>query len=104
MGTELFGYRLDHADKDKSFDDRDSAPLMQKCRVIDSAFTWGSQRKPETPWERTIIYEMHVKGFTKLHLLVPEAERGTFVGLANAHVPNYLRALGITAVELLPVH
>ena len=82
-GPELFGYRFDHPDKDRSFDDRDSAALMQKCRVIDPAFTWGSARKPETPWERTIFYEMHVKGFTKLHLLVPEAERGTFAGLAN---------------------
>jgi isoamylase len=103
-GPELFGYRFDHPDKDKSFDDRDSAPLMQKCRVIDSAFTWGLPRKPETPWERTILYEMHVKGFTKLHLLVPEGERGTFAGLANSHVPAYLRGLGITATELLPIH
>jgi glycogen operon protein len=103
-GPELFGYRLDHPDKDKSFDDRDSAPLMQKCRVIDSAFTWGSARKPETPWARTITYEMHVRGFTKLHLLVPEGERGTFSGLAHPEVPAYLRGLGVTSAELLPVH
>jgi glycogen operon protein len=103
-GPELFGYRFDHADKDKSFDDRDSAPLMQKCRVIDPAFTWGTARKPETPWERAIIYEMHVKGFTKLHLMVPEAERGTFAGLAHPHIPGYLRTLGITSAELLPIH
>jgi isoamylase len=76
-GPELFAYQLNHADKDKSFDDRDSAPLVQKCRVIDQAFTWGASRKPETSWERTIFYEMHVKGFTKLHPLVPEADRGT---------------------------
>ena len=63
-GPELFGYQLDHPDKDKSFDERDSAPFMHKCRVIDPAFTWGLPRKPETPWERTILYEMHVKGFT----------------------------------------
>jgi isoamylase len=103
-GPELFGYRLDHPDKDKSFDERDSAPLMLKCRVIDPAFTWGSARKPETPWERTIIYEMHVKGFTKLHPLVPEADRGTFAGLANHSIPAYLRSLGITSAELLPIH
>ena len=72
-GPELFSYKLDHADKDKSFDERDSAPLVQKCRVIDQAFTWGGSRKPEISWERTIFYEMHVKGFTKLHPLVPEA-------------------------------
>ena len=69
-GPELFAYKLDHADKDRSFDARDSAPLMQKCRVIDPAFTWGTSRKPEITWERTIFYEMHVKGFTKLHPLV----------------------------------
>ena len=64
----------------------------------------GLPRKPETPWERTIFYEMHVKGFTKLHPLVPEADRGTFAGLANPHFPAYLRSLGITSTELLPIH
>jgi isoamylase len=103
-GAELFGYQLNHPDKDKSFDERDSAPLMQKCRVIDPAFTWGSARKPETPWDRTVFYEMHVRGFTKLHPLVPEADRGTFAGLANPNVPAYLRSLGITSAEFLPIH
>jgi isoamylase len=95
-GQELFAYQLDHPDKDKSFDERDSAGLMQKCRVIDPAFTWGASRKPETSWERTIFYEMHVKGFTRLHPLVPESERGTFAGLANPNIPAYLRSLGVT--------
>ena len=103
-GPELFGYEIGHADKDKSFDTRDSAPLMQKCRVIDPAFTWGRSQKPETPWERTIFYEMHVKGMTKLHPLVPEEDRGTFAGLAHPRIPGYLRSLGITSAELLPVH
>ena len=103
-GPQLFGYRFDHPDKDKSFDDSDSAPLVQKCRVIDPAFTWGSPRKPDTPWEQTIFYETHVKGFTKLHLLVPESDRGTYAGLSHAHVREYVKALGVTAVELLPVH
>lgn len=103
-GPELFGYQLDHPDKDLSYDERDSAALVQKCRVIDPAFTWGSARRPEIPWERTIIYEMHVKGFTKLHPLVPEADRGTFAGLANSEMPAYLRSLGITSAELLPIH
>ena len=103
-GPELFGYRLDHPDKDKSFDARDSAPFVQKCRVIDPAFTWGRSPKPETPWEHAIIYEMHVKGFTRLHPLVPEADRGTFAGLACPNVPAYLRSLGITSAELLPIH
>jgi glycogen operon protein len=61
-GPELFGYQLNHPDKDKSYDERDSAPSMPKCRVIDPAFTWGPFRKPDTSWARTIIYEMHVKG------------------------------------------
>ncbi|MBP1294247.1 glycogen debranching protein GlgX [Bradyrhizobium elkanii] len=103
-GSELFGYQLDHSDKDLSYDERDSASLMQKCRVIDPAFTWGGSRKPEVPWERTILYEMHVKGFTQRHPLVPEADRGTFSGLSHADVPAYLRSLGITSAELLPVH
>ncbi len=103
-GPELFAYKLDHPDKDKSFDERDSAFRMQKCRVIDPAFTWGLSRKPETPWERTVLYEMHVKGFTQLHLLVPKSERGTFSGLAHPQVPGYLRSLGVTSAELLPIH
>ena len=103
-GPDLFGYQLDHQDKDLSFDERDSAPFMPKCRVIDPAFTWGTSRKPEVPWERTIFYEMHVKGFTQLHPLVPEADRGTFAGLAHPDIPAYLRSLGVTSVELLPIH
>jgi isoamylase len=103
-GPELFGYVLGHTDKDKSFDTRDSAALMLKCRVIDPAFTWGRASRPDVPWERTIVYEMHVKGFTKLDERIPEAERGTFAGLAHEHVPAYLRSLGVTTAELLPVH
>ena len=103
-GPELFGYVLDSPDKDLSFDERDSAPLMLKCRVIDPAFTWGQERKPAVPWERTIVYEMHVKGFTKLNQHVPAATRGTFAGLAHSRVAEYLRTLGVTSAELLPVH
>jgi isoamylase len=103
-GPELFGYELGHSDKDKSFDSRDSAHLMQKCRVIDPAFTWGRAAKPEVSWDRTIFYEMHVKGFTRSHPLVPEGDRGTFAGLCHPHIPPYLRALGITSAEFLPIH
>ncbi len=103
-GPELFGYTLDHKDKDLSFDDRDSAHLVPKCKVIDPAFTWGAERKPLVPWDRTITYEMHVKGFTKLSRHTPEAERGTFAGLAYARVAEYLRTLGVTSAELLPIH
>lgn len=103
-GPELFGYQLDHPEKDRSYDERDSAPRMPKCRVIDPAFTWGPFRKPETSWARTIIYEMHVKGFTQRHPLIPEVDRGTFAGLAHPAIPAYLSSLGVTAAELLPIH
>lgn len=103
-GQWLFGYRLEHPEKDRSFDETDSAPYMLKCVVVDPAFTWGPSRKPETSWERTIVYEMHVKGFTQRHPLIPETDRGTFAGLAHPVIPSYLRSLGVTSAELLPVH
>ena len=71
--------------------------------MIDEAFTWGDDRPPQTPWNKTIIYEMHVKGFTRLHPEVPEKLRGTYAGLGSEAVVRYLRDLGITAIELLPV-
>ncbi|MFC7518821.1 glycogen debranching protein GlgX [Herbaspirillum sp. GCM10030257] len=103
-GPEVFGYKLDSPDKDLSFDERDSAHLVPKCRVIDPAFTWGAERRPNISWESTIFYEMHVKGFTALNKRVPAVERGTFAGLARYEVAAYLRSLGITTVELLPIH
>ena len=103
-GPELFGYTLGASNDDLSFDERDSAPLMPKCRVIDPAFTWGRDQAPAIAWERTIIYEVHVKGFTQQHPLVPPELRGTFAGLTTDAVIDYLRALGITAIELMPVH
>jgi isoamylase len=103
-GPEVFGYTIGSPDLDLSFDDRDSAHLVPKCRVIDPAFTWGRSRAPRVPWNETILYEMHVKGFTRLNGNIPAAERGTFAGLAHSEVARYLRALGVTAAELLPVH
>jgi glycogen operon protein len=102
-GPELFGYKLDSPEKDLSFDERDSAAFVPKCRVIDPAFTWGNERRPSVPWEQTIFYEMHVRGFTMRHGGVPEALRGTFAGLADPHVISYLKTLGITSAELLPI-
>jgi isoamylase len=99
----LFAYRIGHGSEDLSFDRRDSARSMPKCRVIDPAFTWGRQRE-RRPWHETVIYEMHVRGFTQRHPEVAEPMRGTFTGLSAAPVVAYLRALGITAVELLPIH
>ncbi|MDI3305578.1 MAG: glycogen debranching protein GlgX [Acetobacteraceae bacterium] len=102
-GPEVYGYTLESGD-DRTFDERDSAAMVPKCRVVDPAFTWGRERSPAVPWERTIIYEAHVKGFTRQHPAVPEGMRGTYAGLAAPEVVAYLRALGITSVELLPIH
>ena len=102
-GPELFGYEMESED-DLSFDTRDSAHLMPRCRVIDPAFTWGRERSPQVPWERTIFYETHVKGFTNLRHDLPPDMRGTYAGLASPEVVAYLRGLGVTSVELLPVH
>jgi isoamylase len=77
-GPELFGYTLGAPGDDLSYDKSDSAPLVPKCRVIDPAFTWGRDRAPANAWERTIIYEVHVKGFTQLH---PACHRSFVVAL-----------------------
>ncbi|HYI90421.1 MAG TPA: glycogen debranching protein GlgX, partial [Beijerinckiaceae bacterium] len=99
----LFGYRIESGD-DLTFDERDSARFTMKARVIDPAFTWGRDRRPNIPWEKTVLYETHVRGFTMRHPAVPEALRGTYAGLASQEVVDYVAALGVTAVELLPVH
>ncbi len=99
-----FGYKIGHRRDDLSFDRRDSAPGMPKCRVIDPAFTWGDDRPPKIPWHETVIYELHVKGFTRLNTRIPPNLRGTYAGLASAPAIAHLKRLGITAVELMPVH
>jgi isoamylase len=99
-----FGYRTDSTRQDLSFDRRDSARGMPKCRVVDPAFTWGADRPPDRRWSETIIYETHLRGFTKLHPAVPEALKGTAAGMSVREVIEYLKALGITAVEFLPIH
>ncbi len=101
---EVHGYTIGAEGDDLTFDERDSAPFMPKCRVIDPAFTWGRERKPAVPWERTIIYETHVRGYTMRHPAVPPELRGTFGGLATKEVVDYIRSLGVTSVELLPIH
>ena len=87
----LFGYRKGDVDGDLSFDDRDSAPFAPLGLIIDSAFTWGKDERPDIPWERTVIYEVHVKGFTKLMPDVPEKLRGTYAGLASAPAIDFLK-------------
>jgi isoamylase len=99
-----FGYRIGNALEDLSFDRRDSASGMLKARVVDTAFTWGGDRSPRVPWNSTVIYELHVKGFTALHPDVPPELRGTYAGLATRPVIDYLKRLGVTAVELMPIH
>jgi isoamylase len=100
----VFGYRLGDPAADLSFDKRDSAPFAPLAAVIDPAFTWGDDRPPRTPWHKTVIYEMHVKGFSKLHPRVPERLRGTYEALTTDPALEHLLQLGITAVELMPVH
>ncbi len=100
----LFGYRIGNPRHDLIADRRNSAPGMPKCRVTDTAFTWGDDQPPRTPWHDTAIYELHVKGYTIRHPNIPPALRGTYAGLASAPAIEHLKRLGITAVELMPVH
>ncbi|PYR72881.1 MAG: glycogen debranching enzyme GlgX [Acidobacteria bacterium] len=97
----LFGCRAGH--DDTTFDDGDSAPFAPLGAVIDAAFTWGEDRPLRTPWHETLIYELHVKGFTKLHPEIPEPLRGTYLGLASEPAIRHLTSLGVTALELMPV-
>jgi glycogen operon protein len=99
-----FGYRLGHPRGDLVADRRDNARGMPKCRVVDPAFTWGDDRPPAVPGPEAVLYEMHLRGFTMRHPAVPEALRGTAAGLALPEVVDHLKALGVTTVELLPVH
>ena len=98
----LFGYPI--GKDDRTPDERDSAPFAPLASVIDTAFTWGDDRPPRTPWHKTLIYEAHVKGLTMRHPEVPPERRGTYSGLASDAVIKHLLDLGVTAVELLPVH
>ncbi|MGD9724177.1 MAG: glycogen debranching protein GlgX [Pirellulales bacterium] len=101
---EMWGYRVGDPQADLSFDDRDNARFAPLAAVLDEAFTWGDDRAPRIPWNKTIIYEVHVKGFTKLHPDVPEKLRGTYAGLSSDAAIKHLKSLGVTAVELMPVH
>ncbi len=100
----LFAYDVGGAAEDLVPDPNNSAGNVPKCVVIDPAFTWDNDRPLRIPWNRTVIYECHVKGMSKLHPDVPENIRGTYLGLASDAMIEYFLALGITAVELLPVH
>ena len=99
-----FAYPLGHPDEDWVLDTTDSAAGMPKGVVVDPSFDWEDDRPPETPWHQTVIYEAHVKGLTRLHPEVPPALRGTYAGVAHPAVLEHLQSLGVTALELLPVH
>jgi glycogen operon protein len=99
-----FGYRVGHRNEDMALDRRDNAADMLKCRVADPAFSWGADRSPKIPWHDMVIYELHVRGFTKNNPDVPPALRGTYAGLGTAPVIEHLKRLGVTSVELMPTH
>jgi len=100
----MFAYPIGDPEADLVRDDRDNAASVPKSVVIEQAFTWGEDQLLRTPWDKTIIYEVHVKGFTMRHPDVPGDLRGTYAGLATPVAIEYLQRLGVTAVELLPVH
>lgn len=103
-GPELFAYSWDSPEEDLSFSDLDDAHLVPKSVVIDESFDWGGDKLLRIPWHETVIYETHVKGFTKLHPDIPENLRGTYAGMAHPAAIAHLQRLGITAVELMPIH
>lgn len=104
LNKAIFGYDIDSPMKDLSFSNLDSAPYVPKSVVVDNQYDWKADKHPQTPFEKSVIYETHTKGFTYLHPKVKENERGKFAALASKSVQNYLKWLGITAVELLPIH
>ncbi len=100
----MFGYVFNENGDDLTPNEDDSAPYIPKCVVLDPSFDWQNDRSPDTPLHKTIIYEAHVKGLTNRFPNMPENLRGTYAGLAHPHVTSYLNSLGVTAVELMPVH
>lgn len=100
----IFGYNPDSPEKDLSFNELDSAPYVPKSVVVDDQFDWKNDVRPAYGFNESIFYETHVRGYTKLHPQVPDQHRGTFLGMCAPAVIDYLKNLGITAVELLPVH
>lgn len=100
----LFGYNIGDPKEDLSFNEQDSAPFIPKSVIVNSSFDWEDDKKPETPFHQSVIYEMHVKGFTKMNPNIPDALKGKFAGVSHPASIQYLKELGITAVELLPVH
>ncbi len=100
----MFGYDVSDPAKDLSFDDRDNAAAAPLSVVVDNRFRWGNDKPLKTPWHKTLIYELHVKGFTMKHPGVPKEKRGTYAGLASRASIQHMLDLGVTAVELMPIH
>jgi isoamylase len=100
----LFGYELGHPEEDLSFNEQDSAPFIPKAVVIDPRYDWEGDKLPRIPYHRSIIYETHVKGFTKMHPGIPEEIRGTYAAIGHPVTIQYLKELGVTAIELMPIH
>ncbi|MGI8643705.1 MAG: glycogen debranching protein GlgX [Thermomicrobiales bacterium] len=100
----VYGYTIGDPEADMSFNDQDNAGAVPKAVIADTYFDWENDRAPRIPWHESIIYEVHVKGFTALHPEIPEELRGTYAGLGHPVAIDYLKQLGITAVELLPIH
>ena len=98
----LFGFQM--GGDDTTFDDRDSAPYAPLAAVVDTAFTWGNDRPPRTPWHETLIYELHAKGFTQLNRSIPERCAAPTSASPPSRRSAISRSLGVTAVELMPVH
>ncbi|MGX1117853.1 glycogen debranching enzyme GlgX [Streptomyces ambofaciens] len=107
LPSEVYGHVRDWPEQrvaDTVRDDRDSAPYVPKGVVVHDDDDWSDDRRPKTPWADSVIYELHVRGFTKLHPGIPPESRGTYAGLAHPAAIEHLTRLGVTAVELLPVH
>ena len=100
----LFSYEVGHPDEDLSFSESDSAPFLPKGIVVDPAYDWEGDVPLNIPYHRSVIYELHVKGFTQRHPDIPEEIRGTYAALGHPVTIDYLKKLGITAVELMPIH
>ena len=100
----VYGFDVDDDRQDLSFSAADSARFVPKSVVVDETFDWGSDPRPAVPWACTVIYETHARGFTMLNDAIPEEQRGSFAGLASDSVISYLKSLGVTTLELQPVH
>lgn len=104
LRDEHHGYQIGHQDNDLSFDTRDNANVMLKCVVVDNQFQWDKDHSPAVSWKKTLIYEAHIRGYTILHHSLPKEIRGTFSGMAHVKIINYLKTMGITTIELMPIH